>query len=107
MPAMPVIPPAGGGFVQQQPVAAPPPAQDPRADASLVPAAAVLETPASEKVMSPKPATTMKPAPSSTVVRRTPPAKRTASEAASPQSEIGSREKQQIDQIHALFGNEP
>src|SRR5690606_8003932 len=101
MPTMPVIPPVGGGFVQQQPVAAPPPAQDRRADASQVPTAAVLEAPAPEQGTTPKAASTPKPTTSSPVVRRTPPAKRIASGAASPNSEIGSREKQQIDQIHA------
>lgn len=107
MPAIPVIPPAGGGFVQQPTPASPTPAQDPRAEASRVPSTSVVEEPAPEQGVIPKTASTLKSAPSSAVAVRTPPAKRTTSEAVSPKSEIGSREKQQIDQIHALFGDQP
>ena len=107
MPAMPVIPPAGGGFVPQLPPASPTPAHDPRAEASRVPSIPVVEEPAPEQEVMPKMAPTLKSAPSSAVSVRTPPAKRTTSEGASPKSDIGSREKQQIDQIHALFGDQP
>lgn len=107
MPAIPVIPPAGGGFVQQPTPASPTPAQNPRAEASRVPPISVVEDMPPERGTTPKAEPALRPPTSPTVAVRAQLAKRTSTDAASHESEIGSREKQQIDQIHALFGDQP
>lgn len=107
MPAMPVFAPAEGRYVPPQPTPEPTPAQETRAEPQQAAVSPVAEE--REPVRKPveQPARETKPASVSSVAGRSSKPQRTDPAPTKSTETIGVREQQQIDQIHALFGNKP
>lgn len=107
MPTMPVFAPAEGRYVSPQTTVAPAPVQETRVETRQATAAPVADEPAPVRRPEEQPARETKPASVPSVASRSSRPQRAAPAPAKPAETIGAREQQQIDQIHALFGNEP
>jgi hypothetical protein len=107
MPTMPVFAPAEGRYVPPQITAVPAPALQTRSEAQQAEAAPVAEERAPVRRPAEQPARETKPASAPAVASRSSRPQRAAPAPAKPAETIGAREQQQIDQIHALFGNDP
>ncbi|MGN6113858.1 MAG: hypothetical protein ACTHOC_12790 [Luteimonas sp.] len=107
MPSMPVFAPAEGRYVPPQSTPEPTPVQETRAEPrqAAVPPVAEERAPVRKPVEQPAPDT--KPASVPSVASRSSKPRRSDPAATKPAETIGAREQQQIDQIHALFGNKP